>query len=156
MNDPLAAYSSCKGVCVLCKVYYEGSSVGHARIQKEGLFYKFICSCTPPDSSVYRISVDDGENRRDLGICVPQGDIYTLTARVPCKYLKGDSLHFELTDKKAVAVPVRSGEPFDHLEQLENARFHEENGQAEINLSPVPDPQDSDPNQEFPNILAWQ
>ena len=130
--------------------------MGHARIQKEGLFYKFVCSCTPPDGSVYRISVSDGEHRRDLGICVPQGDVFTLIARVPCKCLNGESLQFELTDKKITAIPVRSGEPFAHLDQLETARFHEENGQTEIILGQAPDPQDSDPSQELPNKSAWQ
>ena len=70
--------------------------VGNARVDKEGLFYKIHCTCKVPDEAFYKIYMNDGEINRDLGICVPSGDFFVLTARVPCKQIKVESLSFSL------------------------------------------------------------
>lgn len=127
-------------------------AVGRAEVKKEGLYYRFFCTCTPPDNGIYRIVVCDGSNTRDIGICIPTGTV----ARVPIKYLPGERLTFSLVpkDRKETAVPVATGEPFERLEQLDNARFQVTQGQPEILIDPAQDPQDSDPSQE--PLQKWE
>ena len=127
-------------------------AVGRAEVKKEGLYYRFSCTCTPPDNGIYRIIVCDGSNTRDIGICRPSGTV----ARVPIKYLPGDKLTFTLVpkDKKEISVPVATGEPFEHLDQLDNAHLQVSDGQPKILIDPAPDQQDSDPSQEPPHI--WE
>ena len=130
--------------------------VGRAEVAKEGLYYRFSCSCTPPDSGIHRISVGDGSNIRDLGICVPTGTAFTLVSRVPIKYLPGDKLTFTLVpkDRKELPVPVATGEPFEYLDQLDAAHLEVTDDLPEIIIDPAPALQDSDPSQEPPHI--WE
>ena len=115
---------------------------------REGLYYRFFCTCKLPDKSICRIIVSDGENRKDLGICVPSGDRFTLTARVPVKYLPGESLRFTLKPQERV-IPVAADKPFSHLEELDRARFRMNDGKGEILIDSTPGQQDSDQNREF-------
>ena len=137
-------------------ILWQGRPVGTAEYKKEGLYYRFFCACTPPDKAVYRVVLTDGQICRDLGICVPQGDKFVLTARVPCKQVNAEALSFELTDKRqeSLVVPVNTGEPFEHLEKIETARLQVTNGQTELLIAEVQDPQDNDPSQEFQHI--WE
>ena len=130
--------------------------VGNARVDREGLYYRFTCTCTPPDSGIHRIRVSDGNNTKDLGICVPTGTAFSLVSRVPIKYLPGDKLSFTLVpkEKKEISVPVATGEPFAHLDELEAAHLNVTDSQPEIVIDSVPDQQDSDPSQESPHI--WE
>ena len=142
----------------MLEILWKDRQVGYAQVKQEGLYYRFSCACTPPDGAIYRIYVSDGKNRRDLGICVPKDGEFVLNTRVPCKYINGENLSFELSSEKqdAISVPIKSGESFAYLDQLETARLRVTNGQPEIVIDPVPNPQDSDQNQEYPNRSAWQ
>lgn len=136
-------------------IYMNGESVGKAIVEKEGLFYKITCACIVPDKDFYRIRVDDGKTSRDLGICVPNGDEFVLTSRVPVKFLTGETLSFTLVPRTAeTAVPVATGETFDYLDKLESARLQNTNGQTEIVIDSVPDQQDNGQNPEYQNI--WE
>ncbi len=123
-------------------------SAGSAQVEKEGLYYKFLCTCLPPNEGVHRIIVSDGEAVRDLGICVPEGGKFILTARVPIKYLKGNKLTFTLTSKNGVDNSVDIGEAFAQLEELEAARLQITNGQPEIVIDAVQAPQERGQSQE--------
>ena len=132
------------------EICYKDAIIGRAEVKKEGLYYCFYCACTPPDKEMYRIHVNDGMTTKDLGICVPEKDQYTLVARVPVKYFKNDELVFVLTPARLekTFMPVTSDGPFEALDQLETARFQLENGQSGILIDPVPDQPDSGQNQE--------
>lgn len=137
-------------------ILFSGKSVGNAQLEKEGLYYRIRCGCKPPDDGVYRVIVSDGSNRQDLGICVPEGKIFVVNKRVPCKSLTGEQLTFYLVEKSygEVVVPVADGEPFEYLDQLEDAHLRVADGQAEIIIAPTPDQQGSDQNQEYPH--KWE
>lgn len=130
--------------------------VGQAEVIKEGLYYRFSCKCTPPDDGIYRIMVSDGNNTKDLGICVPAGEWFCLVTRVPIKYLSGEKLEFTLVskDRQELAVPVAMDEPFADLDKLESAYFQEKDGKAKIIIDPIPNPQDSGLSQESPH--KWE
>ena len=123
-------------------------------MKKEGLYYRFTCVCVPPSDGLHRISVSDGSAVRDLGICVPDGDHFYLSARLPVKYLKGTQLSFALTAsedrQKVLRIPVESGAEFKNLVQLDRARLEIANGKKLIVINPVQVPQDSDRIPEHP------
>jgi len=140
----------------LYDIYAGTQIVGQAEVIKEGLYYRFSCKCTLPNEGVHRIMVSDGSNTKDLGICVPAGEWFTLVTRVPIKYLSGDKLAFALVpkDRQVVTVPVATDENFPDLDKLESAYLQDKDGKTEIIIDPILSPQDSDQSQEFPHI--WE
>ena len=56
------------------EIQYEGKTVGSVRVEKQGLYHCFHCRCTLPDEGMSRIHVVSGDNREDLGICIPAED----------------------------------------------------------------------------------
>ena len=134
-----------QGGMTLYSISWNDKSVGRAEVQSEGLYYRFICACELPDDRIYRITVSDSQTVKDLGICVPDGKKFGLNTRIPKKYLKGETLIFSLTssNKKNNVLPVADGAPFPQLEDLENARLQFTDGQAQILIDPVQDPQDN-------------
>lgn len=132
---------------ILC----ESVVVGSAEMKREGLYYKIHCTCTPPNDRIHRITVSDGTTVRDLGICVPSGTKFTLTARLPMKCFQSEKLSFALVTQDRTGTPVSDGAPFDRLDDLEAARLQITDGQPEIIIDSVPDPQDSGRSQEYPN-----
>lgn len=134
-------------------IMMDGISVGQATVEKEGLYYCFACTCIPQKEGVHRIHVCDGENVRDLGICVPDGNVFRLSTRIPVKYFCDGNWSFVLSDTPRIekVVPVKEDEPFSYLEQLNTARLQNTNGQPEIILPTVQDQPDSGLSQEYPN-----
>ena len=137
-------------------IYADTQVVGHAEVLKEGLYYRFVCKCTPPSEGIHRILVSDGNSTRDLGICVPVGEWFCLATRVPIKFLSEDKLEFSLVpkEKQALIVPVETNKPFPELDKLELARLQETDGKTVIVIDQLPSQQDSDPSQESRN--KWE
>ena len=133
------------------QIFCEDMVVGTAEREREGLYYRFFCSCTPPDRNIYRIRINNGVKIYDLGICVPNGDTFSLTTRVPVKNFQGEEMHFTLVSAKqnSMRIPVKTNEPFEQLDKLEAARFLTDNGQPEIVIDPAPDLQDNGQSQEY-------
>lgn len=130
--------------------------VGTAEVEKEGLYYRIQCVCTPPNMEIHRIYVSDGQRKRDLGICVPIGTNFALTTRIPTKYLNGENLRFFLVQQNAGAIPVETDMEFYDLDKLETARLQVTNGQAEVIIDSAQDQPDSDQSQEFQHKSEWQ
>lgn len=120
--------------------------VGSAELTKEGLYYRFFCTCKLPDDGIYRVTVSDGNHTRDLGVCVPSG----MVARVPQKYFQGDTLSFTLISNKGEEnrIVVNADTPFEELDMLDSSRLKIADGRVEIMIDPTPDLQGNDPNQE--------
>lgn len=130
-------------------IIFDNMTVGRAEVKIEGLYYKFVCICTPPNKEVYRIKTSDGETELDLGICVPTGQEFTVITRIPVKYLKGDNLSFRLVSGLKKGIFVATGKQFEHLDKIEAARLQTTNGQPEIIIDSALSQQDSDPSQEY-------
>lgn len=128
------------------EIIWQDRPVGHAEIEKEGLYLKIRCSCAPPDKGFFRVLVDDGIITRDLGICVPEGNCFTLTTRISAKHLKEEDLSFRLIrkDKQISVIPVATEEPFSGLALLDRAKLQVMNGQPEIVIDPIQGPRGSD------------
>ena len=131
-------------------IYAQTQVVGQAEVIKEGLYYRFSCKCNPPNEGSHRITVSDGNNTVNLGICVPTGEWFCLVSRVPIKHLPGGKLEFSLVpkDREVSAVPVATNEPFPLLDMLDSAHLQQIDGITEIVIDPAPNQQDSDLSQE--------
>ena len=80
-------------------IRFDDSLVGKARVEKQGLYLCFSCRCRMPDDGLYRIHVISGENREDLGICIPLDGLFGMDKRLPAKRLGEGTLDFVLLPK---------------------------------------------------------
>lgn len=135
-------------------ILFDNIPVGRAEVKKEGLYYKFVCTCTPPNKEVHKVKVFDGETEIDLGICVPIEQEFTVITRIPIKRLKGDRFSFRLVSGFNKGIPVATGKQFEYLHKIEAARLQTTNGQPEIIIDSSLNQQDSDPSQEYQN--KWE
>ena len=87
-------------------VLLNGSAIGYAKVDREGLYYKFQCNCKFYDHKIYRIKVSDGVTEIQLGICVPEGDRFTLHTKIPIKRLQKGGLLFtaEVQHEKKIII----------------------------------------------------
>ena len=83
----------------LFDITYDGAPVGTAKLEKHGLYYKFCCRCAMPDDGLYRIHILCGNEREDLGICIPMDDLFGMDKAVPVKRFGEQLLQFELVPK---------------------------------------------------------
>ena len=81
------------------EIQYEGKTVGSVRMEKQGLYHCFHCRCTLPDEGMYRIHVVSGDNREDLGICIPAEGKFGMDKKIPSKRLGDGALAFQLLPK---------------------------------------------------------
>ena len=127
---------------ILC----DGEPVGTARVEKAGLYRSFFCRCYLPREGLYRIHAICGENREDLGICIPIDDAFGMDKKIPAKRLGDSALQFELVPKdwqpqeqippepapEELFIPVSEEESFEHLDKLENAVMEVRDGEVGI------------------------
>lgn len=130
------------------EVWMDDRVVGAVKAEQEGLYYRFTCTCRPPDDGLYRLWVSDGTVDRDLGICVPEGNVFTLTKSIPAKQLSPGKLSFTLhpSAERAGSNRVRETVRFRDLELLDHARLCDERGMEIIVTEQAPIPPDSDLN----------
>lgn len=80
-------------------ITFEAASVGTARMEKQGLYYRFVCRCRLPEKGLYRIHVICGDKREDLGICVPVDGSFGMDKMISAKRLGEGTPAFELVIK---------------------------------------------------------
>lgn len=80
-------------------IRFDDSLVGKARVEKQGLYLCFSCRCRMPDDGLYRIHVISGENREDLGICIPLDGLFGMDKRLPIKRFGAGEFEFVLLPK---------------------------------------------------------
>lgn len=106
--------------------------VGWAQVERIGLYYKFCCICNSSKNKMFRIVVSDGNNTVNLGICVPEGDKFVLTKRIPVKYLSGKRLHFSIENDFKDRISLVNCECFNYLDKLDTAHLRIADGQPYI------------------------
>ena len=136
------------------QILFNGNPIGYAEIHREGMFYHIVCNCDMMNSGIYRVVVDDGVNRVDLGVCIPVGNRYKCVTRIPCNRLTGEKFVFLMRDSAQLkGTPVKTGKSFSQLEKLKDAHLSFANGHPVIIIDPIQGQQDSDQNQEYRNKL---
>ena len=117
-------------------IYHDGQVIGTAYIEKQGLYYKFKCVCQPKKPGLYAIYASNGNEKLKLGICVPEGENFVLTTRIPIKYFDTDAITFtavnKITDENRILID--ENKPFPVIEKLDKATYFYERGVGSIIL----------------------
>ena len=101
------------------EIQYEGKTAGSVRVEKQGLYHCFHCQCAMPDEKMYRIHVVAGDDREDLGICIPVDGGFGMDKRIPAKRLGEGTPVFELVPKDWIPVKEVIPEPEEIAEPEE-------------------------------------
>ena len=139
------------------EITYADAAVGTARMEKQGLYYRFSCRCRLPKDGFFRIHVICADKRADLGICVPVDGMFGTDKKIPIKMLGDGAWTFLLRPNEWVSeemkttaepmketiqemlpedhfVPVSEQEPFADLDKLESAIMEIRSGKPGIVL----------------------
>ena len=112
------------------EIYYRGEIVGQASVERQGLYFSFLCSVNMQEKGRYRIIVSQNEYKTDLGICLPQDGGYLLTKKIPIKRFSDSRFSFAISDghNEERFVPIVNQEPFAYLSDLEKGRLAFQDG----------------------------
>lgn len=103
-------------------VYFGNQLAGKVQVQRQGLYYRFICRCRLSGDVVCRLRVTCGDRRESLGVVVPMDGGFGLDTRLPVKRLGEGEMAFTLVPKHEVPegtfVPIYPEEPFAYIERL--------------------------------------
>lgn len=109
------------------------STVGQVTVERQGLYYHFVCRCGLMDKEIYRLMVSCNGNWENLGTLIPLDGFLKLEKRIPVKRLGAGTPEFFLTTKDRVPkgkfVPVYPEEPFSYMSRLKNAYLERREGQ---------------------------
>ena len=115
-----------------------GEPIGQAKVEKQGLYLRFICRCRLSGETMCRVLVTCGHREADLGILVPQNGAFVLDTRLPARLLGDGPLLFRVMPRhrplEGKFVPLSPETPFSYLTKLENAYLAHKNGQTGIFL----------------------
>lgn len=113
-----------------------GESIGQAVVERQGLYYRFACRCRLTGGVIYRITVACGDRRENLGVPVPEGDAFVLTARLPVSRLGNGEPTFRAVprhgDLEGKFIPLSLEAPFAYLSRLETAFLETRGGQLGV------------------------
>ena len=139
-------------------IIFDGKTVGTAQMERERLYCCFSCRCRLPQEGLYRIHVICGENREDLGICIPIDGAFGMDKKIPSKRLGEGTAQFELVPKdwqhqeeippkpaaEELFVPVSEEKPFEYLDKLEHAVMEVRDGETGVLIREEPVPTEED------------
>lgn len=113
-------------------------SIGTACVRRCGLYYHISCRCDLSGEVPYKVIVFGGDNKADLGICVPMENSFGLDVRIPIKRIGEGALLFRAKPKRRSCagdfVPVIPEEPFRYLSQLGRSYLERRNDQVGVLL----------------------
>jgi len=119
------------------EVYLGAEAVGNVTVTREGLYYRFVCSCRL-SGDVCKLQITCGGKEESLGTLVPSGQYFCLNTRIPIKRFGNGQPHFLVSPNRPVMagkfVPICPEEPFAYLERLKDAYLECRNGQIGIVL----------------------
>ena len=99
--------------------------IGQATVVQKGLYYNISCKCMFDDRKIYRIQVKDDAVTLDLGICVPEANIFTLNRMIPAKKIGQGIQHFyaEPAYPENNITPVSEDQAFEDLDRVINGQL---------------------------------
>lgn len=123
-------------------VYFGKESAGRVQVQRQGLYYRFVCRCRLTGDIICRLHVTCGSKGENLGIVVPMDGGFGLDTRIPVKRLGEGEMEFRLLPKheayeakKEIFIPIYPEEPFAYIERLKEAYLVKRDGQTGLLLS---------------------
>lgn len=117
-------------------VSFGGTQCGKVQVQRQGLYWRFICRCRISSSILCRLQVECGVERENLGVLVPVDGGFGLDRRIPVKRLPEGIPVFRIlpngAGKEEGFVPICPEEPFAYITRLKKSYLVRKNGQAGI------------------------
>ena len=118
-------------------VLLNGKQVGEVCVSKQGLYYRFQCTCQLQDDAVCRLMVRLKDGRENIGVMIPEGNRVQLDRKLPVKRFPGGSEEFYILRQgerqdKGLFVPISSDEPFEYLPKLKDAFLTSQNGKIGV------------------------
>lgn len=118
------------------RVLRGGQTVGRCTVQRAGLYCCFSCRCRPGGEDVYRLWIEIGGERQEIGVMVPSCDGLCLDKRIAAKRFPPGVPTFTLRCRQekpdGIFVPVCPEEPFAYLSRLQKAFLEIRDGQIGI------------------------
>ena len=115
-----------------------GRPIGKVTVQKQGLYYRFICRCDLSGDIIYRLMVSCGTVRENLGVLIPQKGSFYLDTKLPVKRIGEGDMVFTLLPKQDACsgtfIPIYPEEPFSYISRLKKTFLMYENGQPGIHI----------------------
>lgn len=106
----------------MCKeytIFFNGFPVGTAALRENGLYYRIEAACRPDNNRMLRLKAYCADNVIDLGLLVPEDDLFVLCKDIPIKLIKDKNIRFYLQEKGAQRIQIRCNVPFSYLHCLE-------------------------------------
>ena len=130
-------------------IYRGEDKIGKAEVRREGLYYRFVCCCDLTGEVMYRITVTCGEKTENLGIPIPDGHCFRLSAKLPVSRFAKETPEFRAVPRhpqntQGLWTPISPETPFAYISRLEHAVLERRGEQMGILISEEV-PQDSDP-----------
>lgn len=131
MNEtPPCSIHCCKGVSCLKQVYpiFQGDfTAGEAHVSRHGLYYHIHCVCSCSCEDTLRVHVRSANQITDLGILVPEKDVYTTKVWIAIQKLGEGDLHFFIQPKESSDskqwIPIIPEQPFSCISQLDQSNL---------------------------------
>lgn len=107
-------------------IYFKNEPIGIAYVESAGLYTHFKCRCNFPAKGSYRVIAQYSTSQIDLGLCVPQDNLFVTNAKVATKKLNTEIPYIFAMDTKysdQTFIPVDPKKEFGYITKLEKARF---------------------------------
>ena len=111
--------------------------IGQARVEKEGLYLRFSCSCRQIGDGISRVVMRWKDREECLGVLAPKDGEFWLERRIPTKTLPDGVPDFLIRKEGSVEgifVPICPEEPFAYLHRLKDAYLERRNGELGLRL----------------------
>ena len=116
-----------------------GKCVGQASVTRQGLYYCFDCRCQITGEVMYKLLVTCADKTESLGLLIPEGKDFRLSARVPIKKLGQGTFQFRAVPRhgemRGKFIPVYPDEPFAYISRLHTAFLENRDGQVGVIIS---------------------
>lgn len=120
------------------EIFLGDKVVGTAYAETVGLYTHFTCHCHFSTNRLFRVIAYYGKTEINLGVCIPDGDAYTVKARVATKRLNSTLPNFQVNmqvQDSAVFIPLDAEEIYNYFEGIMEAKFGVRDGVKGIILN---------------------
>ena len=112
--------------------------IGEVTVHREGLYYRFSCTCKLPQPGLYRLTTQCDDREIALGILVPESGMFALQTKIAGKKFLTPPTKFLVVPcketRRARFIPLCADAQFDHISELEYARLSVQDDQIGIVL----------------------
>lgn len=120
-------------MCQILPILFAGQKVGEGHISRSGLYHRFECRFRCDKNHKYYLYICFGDEKINLGICIPDGDDFVLKKNLASKTFTDDEMSFLLLDQSNSSFcKIFEKKPFPHIAHLEHGVFEVRNNMPGI------------------------